>query len=129
MGIKALDIDELNIKNREITLLLNRLTQLTLSDSDSDYAAHDDDEEEEQSSEFDIASESQSDNETNAVDGMQTMNESMEYDTANDVNMEGQECVADKSKMKKKKSIVHKVSKFMLSILMVGAPLFYFYVH
>merc|ERR1719461_2059911 len=39
--IKELNIDELNIKNKEITLLLNRLTQLTLSEDEEESESND----------------------------------------------------------------------------------------
>merc|ERR1712228_822769 len=115
----------LNENNREIAMILNRLTQLTLSDDDEDDG------------EFDIASDTESDeikedeNEQRLSDDnnmMQMEHRQIEQTQMNESDDYTVNNTTRKTKLKQK-SIVHKVSKFMLSVLMVGAPLFYYYVH
>ena len=124
--IRELKLDELNGDSRQIAMILSRLTQLTLSESEG-----------EEDGEFDIASDTESDETKENEDDQRLLSDDVQVEQLqrrvaqtqmNDIDAVNGGNVAKRPKLKQK-SIVHKVSKFMLSVLMVGAPLFYYYVH
>ena len=124
--IKGLDLNVINEEHdKEVVKILKRLTDLTLSGDVEDEE------------EFDVLSESGSDEdeeyECKYVDNNENRTRSIlgrQIDPEENIQDMTDTRLKDKKQSKlKRKSVVYKCTKFMLKILMVGAPLLYYFIN